>query len=102
MHSPYGLAAVNWLTSQRSARESYSTMGSPSLRVWQGPPKPDHMVLPLVGPYTETPLLFQICSDRLTNCTKWLGPTSPLVSGGYTPLRLPRPLKFRIGAGMAM
>src|SRR5512135_1900442 len=58
-------------------------MGSPSLLVWQPPPKPDQRVFPAVGPAMSAPVvLLKTANDVFTHWTYWVAPTVPLVSGG--------------------
>src|SRR5438552_1601088 len=58
-------------------------MGSPSLLVWQPPPKPDQSELPAVGPATSAPVdLLNTAKDSFTHWTYCVAPTAPLVSGG--------------------
>src|SRR5574337_657320 len=68
-------------------------MGSPSLLVSQGPPKPAHSVLPLTGPKRTLPVpLSNTANDRFTHCTYWVAPGAPLLSGGaQQSLKLPNP-----------
>src|SRR5882724_1857046 len=94
---------VNWVNTHRLASLSYWTMGSPSLRFSQSPPKPCQRVLPANGPAIRCPsTLLSTTNDRLTHCTNCVAPTAPLVSGGTvggikpkTPW--PSPSKFRVG-----
>src|SRR5260370_39305644 len=83
-------------------------MGSPSLLVWQGPPKPLHSVFPATGNLgSMLPVdLSNTANDRLTHCTYWVRPTAPLVSGGMqhglkptgTPCPIPSKLSPIVGA----
>jgi hypothetical protein len=51
MHWRYGVVETeNWLTIQRPEMRSYLTVPSPSLFVWQPPPKPDQSVFVGTGP----------------------------------------------------
>src|SRR5215467_10809814 len=85
-------------------------MGSPSLFVWQPPPKPDHNVLPAVGPAIRAPLvLLKMANEVLTHCTYCVAPTVPFVSGGapvtlkpYCPWPSPSKLWLTIGVRGAM
>src|SRR6266567_6762280 len=82
-------------------------MPSPSLLVWQPPPKPDHRVLVAVGPATSAPVaLLKIANDEFTNWKYCVAPTAPFVSGGalFTVkpyCALPRPSKFKLAGGVA-
>src|SRR4051794_40640277 len=68
---------------QRLAALSYCTIGSPSLLVWQPPPKPAQSVLPVIGPASLAPVaLSNTANDSFTHCTYCVAPTAPLVSGG--------------------
>src|SRR5574337_1464900 len=81
-------------------------MGSPSLLLWQPPPKPYQRVLPAVGPEIRAPLdLLNTANEVFTHCTYWVLPTVPLVSGGapvtlnpYCPA--PRPSKLWLTIGV--
>src|ERR1700733_12489548 len=81
-------------------------MGSPSLLVWQPPPKPDHMVLPAVGPAMRAPVvLLKTAKEVFTHCTYCVAPTVPSVSGGalvtlnpYWPA--PKPSKLWLTTGV--
>ncbi len=110
MHCKYGVVETeNWLNIQRCAVLSYRTIGSPSLLVWQPPPKPDHSVLPAVGPATSAPVdLLKIANEVFTHCTYWVAPTVPSVSGGalvtlkpYCPFSRPSKLCVTGGVGGA-
>src|SRR5437763_17074808 len=73
----------NCASTQRLAILSYMTMGSPSLLVWQPPPKPDQREWPATGPLRTLPVaLSKTAKELLTHCTYWVRPTAPLVSGG--------------------
>ena len=61
-----GRHEVNWLMNQRSACWSYSTTGSPSLCISQGPPKPVKSVLICLGVCSTVPFLSQISKAALT------------------------------------
>src|SRR5450631_305860 len=107
MHCKYGVVETeNWLKIQRWASLSYSTIGSPSLFVWQPPPNPDHNVLPAVGPAINAPVvLLKTANEVFTHCTYCVVPTVPSVSGGalvtlkpYCPL--PRPSKLCVTGGV--
>src|SRR4029453_7444603 len=80
-------------------------MGSPLLVVSHGPPNPRHTVLPGAGPYSSaggvvaSPFQYT-ANDKLTHCTKWFGPTAPVVSGGTTLLTFPTPSTLRDGPGI--
>src|SRR5262245_42277369 len=84
-------------------------MGSPSLLVWQPPPKPAHNVLPAVGPAILAPVaLSNTAKDVFTHWTYWFRPTAPLVSGGALVTvkpndAFPKPSKprFTVGASAA-
>ena len=90
---------------QRCAALSYSTIGSPSLFVWQPPPKPDHSVLPAIGPETRAPVdLLNTANDEFTHCTYCVAPTAPFVSGGALLIvkpseAFPKPSKPRFTVG---
>src|SRR5215467_7428991 len=106
MHCRNGVVETeNWLKTQRLASLSYSTIGSPSLLVWQPPPKPAHSEFPAVGPATNAPVdLLKTANELLTHWTNCVAPTAPLVSGGalFTVkprLPLPRPSNPRLTVG---
>src|SRR3954454_11348350 len=108
MHCRYGVVLTeNWLKTQRCAVLSYKTTGSPSLFVWQPPPKPDQSVFPAVGPEISAPLLLlNIANDVFTHCTYCVAPTVPLVSGGapgtlYPYRPGPRPSKLWLTNGVS-
>src|SRR5215475_4019459 len=68
---------------QRFAALSYLAMGSPSLAVSQGPPKPFQSVFPATGPSTTLPVvLLKTAKDSFTHWTTCEAPTAALVSGG--------------------
>jgi len=63
------VVTANWLMSHRSAIGSYTTVGSPSLSSSHPPPKPDHRVLIVTGPYSTVPVLLKIAKLEFTVCT---------------------------------
>src|SRR5215813_4730328 len=81
-------------------------MGSPSLLVWQPPPKPAQSAFPAVGPATRAPVaLSKTAKEEFTHCTYWVAPIAPLVSGGaeFTvkpgkPEPTPSKPRFSVGA----
>src|SRR5712691_9835315 len=80
----------NWVTSQRPAKWSYSTTGSPpSANVGvpppnsQSPPNPAQSVWIAAGPSCIAPLdLSYTAIVTFTICTNCVAPTAPFVSGG--------------------
>ena len=65
MHCIFSSSA-NWLTSQRFAKWSYLTTGSPSLVVSHGPPKPFQREFILAGPARSVPFLSKIANSVFT------------------------------------
>src|SRR5215471_14784064 len=73
---------ANCWNTHRPASLSKATVPSPSLVVWQLPPKPDHKVLVAVGPMIVEPVLEYTANAVFTSSTTWVVPTAPFVSGG--------------------
>src|SRR6185369_4423644 len=95
---------------QRPAALSYTTVASPSLLVWQPPPKPAQSELVGTGPWiTAFVALSNTAIPVLTTCTYCVAPTAPTVSGGaywtvkapcgpLNPLPTPSTAPLEIGA----
>src|SRR3954468_23938064 len=80
---PVGPPTTNCESTQRPARMSYETTGSPSLCEAQAPPSPWKSVLPAAGPYCSSPVdLSKIAKLELFHCTNCVAPTRPFTSGG--------------------
>src|SRR5713101_1623824 len=96
-----GLLTANWVRNHRLAALSNSTIGSPSLKFSQLPPKPVNSTLPSIGPSTILPLLLSnTARPVLTHCTYWVVPTDPTVSGGSPVIvKLPRPIPGKVATG---
>src|SRR6266446_4397739 len=94
----------NWVTSQRPAKWSYSTTGSPpSANVAvpppnsQRPPKPVQSVWIAAGASCNAPVdLSYTATVTFTICTNCVAPTAPLVSGGTKA----KPNKLRLSCAL--
>src|SRR5256885_16963554 len=74
---------ANCVSTHRFATRSKSTIGSPSLKCSQLPPKPFQRLLPSTGPSTGCfVVLSKTIMEVLTHCTHWVLPTAPVVSAG--------------------
>src|SRR5690242_6052107 len=93
MQYMYGALNTGCARTHRPAALSYCAIGSPSLLVSQGPPKPDQSEFPAVGPCTRAPVaLSNTAKSRFTHCTNCVVPAAPFVSGGAQQSeKLPRP-----------
>ena len=100
-HSRYGVVVTeNCWTTQRCDKVSNRIVPSPSLLVWQPPPKPDHSVLVFAGAMSTPPVLEYTAIWLLTSSVYWVGPAAPSLSGGADPLT-PVPVKLAEVDGMA-
>src|SRR6266849_10563081 len=94
----------SWVTSQRPAKWSYSTTGSPpSAKVGvpppnsQRPPKPVQSVWIAAGASCNAPVdLSYTATVTFTICTNCVAPTAPLVSGGTKA----KPNKLRLSCAL--